>query len=260
MASWKERLLGAAKSLAYKALPPPTSNFEYNRRLWNRYARFWWLTRSFLKPYQTNGQGPAGSVALQTLGDEWGNHSDIECILADYVYPFVDSQSVVAEVGSGGGRIALRVAPRVREYDCLDISQQMLKKAQIALAGQSNIRFILLEKPRFPLEDDAVDFVLAFDVFVHLDLHLMWKYFQEIRRVLKPGGHAFLHTTNLKAPGGWEAFSRQDSFRVEDHYFITPETVAVLAKHARLRIVKESADDPRNFYLHRDYLFVVARD
>ena len=136
----------------------------------------------------------------------------------------------------------------------------MLKKARIALAGQSNTRFILLEKPRFPFEDEAIDFVLAFDVFVHLDLHLIWKYFQEIRRVLKPGGHAFLHTTNLKAPGGWEAFSRQDSFRVEHHYFITPETVAVLAGHARLRIVRESAVDPSNFYLNRDYLFVMKRD
>lgn len=88
----------------------------------------------------------------------------------------------------------------------------------------------------------------------------MWKYLLEIYRMLKTGGHTFIHTTNLKAPGGWEHFSSQDEFSVEGHYPISPEIIEILAEHSGLRIIKTSSPDTKNFYLNRDYLVIMRKE
>lgn len=233
-------------------------NFEHNRALWNRYAQTW--SRDEI-PIQNPDIGESNRDDYVTcLGDEWGTATDVEAIVSEYIYPYITTDSVVAEIGVGGARIASRVAPRTGELSCFDISKEMLDRARGALAGHTNVRFILMERPRFPDECTAkFDFVYAFDVFVHFDLHMMWKYFREIGRVLRKGGRAFLHTSNLCAPGGWKSFSNQESYSVIRHYFISPEIVNTLAERADLAIVKESSIDPGNFYLNRDYLFVVER-
>lgn len=80
-----------------------------------------------------------------------------------------------------------------------------------------------------------------------------------MERVLRPGGKAFVHTTNLTAAGGWERFASQEGFSMRGHYFLTPDTIRTLAEHAGLALVKESTPDPGNFYLNRDYLAVLEK-
>ena len=87
----------------------------------------------------------------------------------------------------------------------------------------------------------------------------MWKYFVEIYRGLKQDGHSFIHTTNLKSPGGWERFKSQQEFNVGTHYFISPEIVEILATHSGFKIIKASTHDPTNFYLGRDYLIILEK-
>ena len=141
-----------------------------------------------------------------------------------------------------------------------DVSEEMLKKARIALADNPNVNFGLLSNAALPDSlTEKCDFIYAFDVFVHLDLHTMWKYFVAIQRALKIGGRAFLHRTNLSAPGGWEHFSNQVEFSVGNHYPVSPEVIGILAENSGLTIIKTSVPDPSNSYLNRDYLFVVEK-
>ena len=61
---------------------------------------------------------------------------------------------------------------------------------------------MLLSQPRLPESaSDSLDFVILYDVLVHVDLHITNKYIREIARVLKPGGKAFLSTANFLSPG-----------------------------------------------------------
>jgi ubiquinone/menaquinone biosynthesis C-methylase UbiE len=164
------------------------------------------------------------------------------------------------KIGVGGGRIANQIAPHVAKLYATDIAPHMIERSRAALSSHKNIEFFTLPNSSLALFDDAsCDFIYSFDVFVHLDLHTMWRYFQEIHRILKPGGHAFLHTTNLASPQGWKRFAAQKSFKVEGHYFITPEIISVLCKKSNLQIVHESPIDESNFYYARDYLFVVLK-
>jgi cyclopropane fatty-acyl-phospholipid synthase-like methyltransferase len=181
-------------------------------------------------------------------------------VVREFIYPYVGDDTVVCEIGVGGGRLAARVAPRVRKLVGVDVSRSMLKKARVALAPHSNIELHLLEKPALPAEwKQQFDFVYAFDVFVHFDLHMMWTYLQEIRRVLKKGGRAFLHTSNLQSPAGWDSFAQQESYSVVRHFFVSPDMVDTLVSRCSMRFVKRSKVDESNFYLHRDYLFVIEK-
>lgn len=46
-------------------------------------------------------------------------------------------------------------------------------------------------------ENEYYDFVFSFDSMVHFDINTILDYLHEIKRVLKPGGYAFLHISNL---------------------------------------------------------------
>lgn len=105
----------------------------------------------------------------------------------------------------------------------------------------------------------SFDFLYAFDVYVHFDLHSIWQHLREINRLLRTGGRAFLHTTNLRAPDGWTHFAEQDRYSVEGHYPITPDVLKTLLEHTSLAMITESKPDPENLYLNRDYLVVVER-
>ncbi len=238
-------------------MPAKQSNVEYNRALWNRYARSWNKKNAYIENECINDEGRIDY--LQYLGDEWGNVDDTQQVIDDYISPYLSVNKIVAEIGVGGARIASKTVTQVKELHCFDISAEMLKKAKKTLSNHANVYFTLLQQPQFPDEcNEKFDFLYSFDVFVHIDLHTIWKYFQEINRVLKPGGRAFIHTTNVTAPDGWEKFSSQDQFSVEGLYFISPEIIHLFAQKSNLDIIKSSATDASNFYYNRDYLVILG--
>ncbi len=50
----------------------------------------------------------------------------------------------------------------------------------------------------FPMVDSgSIDFAFSFDSLVHVESDVMASYVSELARVLKPGGFAFLHHSNL---------------------------------------------------------------
>ena len=220
---------------------------------WDRYARTW---RQEFRGYESAGD--ARPDTYEYLGDEWGNPEHVREVLEEFVYPYTDASTVAVEIGSGGGRVAGRLAPRVKHLYCLDVSVEMLDRLRTALADRDNITYIHVANATLPTEviEARPDFIFAFDVFVHLDLHTMWRYVKQIADALPSGGHAFLHTANLLTEAGWARFSVQKRHTLEGHYFVSPDIVRTLLARAGLRIVREASEDPANFYKARDYLVV----
>ncbi len=60
---------------------------------------------------------------LEYLGDEWSDAESLNEVLEDFLFPYLEKASVVAEVGSGGGRLASRVAGRVQALHCYGTQQ-----------------------------------------------------------------------------------------------------------------------------------------
>lgn len=85
----------------------------------------------------------------------------------------------VLEIGVGGGRVALQVAPLLPKgtLTCLDISAEMIKHAKKNLKDleELGISFVhQTEAERMPVEP-RFDFVYSFDVFVHVDIHTLFR-------------------------------------------------------------------------------------
>jgi SAM-dependent methyltransferase len=232
-----------------------TDNVAYNREIWQRYAATW-DNHAFRI---ANADAPEDAAIFEAVGDEWGRQKDVDAIVAEYILPFVSSESLVGEIGCGGGRIARRVVDSVRILYCTDISERMLQHCR-RFVTSPHAKFVLLNDAELPESwASQLDFIYAFDVFLHLDLYVQWKYVKEICRVLRPGGRAFLHTTNLTSDSGWDNFVKFDHYRVETHFYVSPETVRTLVTRAGLRVIKESRPKRDNFYLSRDFLLVVEK-
>lgn len=241
-------------------LPDQRDNVAYNRAFWDRYAANWDDPDVRLAGSDVRAEGEIDPNSLRVVGDEWGLPEEVAEVVDDYILPFVGPESVIAEIGCGGGRVALHVADSVKEYHGFDVAPGMLERARQTVGDRPNVHLKLVDGTHLPAGDAAFDFVYSFDVWVHLDLHTQWAYLQEISRVLEPRGRAFLHTSNLNTDEGWKHFSSQDRFDVTGgFYFVTPEIIDTLVAHTDLEIVKRSQPGSPNYYLDRDYLFVLEK-
>jgi len=139
----------------------------------------------------------------------------------------------------------------------------MLAHAKKSLTQCNNVEFVLLKHPELThLNESSMDFVYAFDVFPHIDLHTIWKYIKEIKKVLKIGGKALIHTANIIAPQGWERFCNQTKYTAGGFYFMSPDIVHQLVEKAEgLKIIKKSSYEENSpcMYYMRDYIIVIER-
>lgn len=248
---------------------PGGDNTETNRKLWNSYSESWkekplWLQKMAA---QVSMQSD-----LQCLGDEWAPREHTLEIIREFILPYLSEDSVVAEIGVGGGRIAKEVMGHgVRELHCFDVAKAMLSRAEGVLrqhtaAATTALSFHLLgtnNDQRLRAEDVGeagfFDFIYSFDVFPHVELHVIHGYLREMRRTLKPGGRACFSTSDITAPGGWTRFYAQAHGTVGGFVWTSPESVLFLVSKAGLHVVKVGARREDNTYLNRDLVVVVER-
>lgn len=219
--------------------PGPTGRGE-NRYSgdWNAYSRRWDLRY--------------GSQYSQ-LGDEW-NDDQTEDRKRDsfyftaYAERWISSGMTVLEVGPGGGKWTVRIAPKVKRMIVLDVAEEMLKrtKNRCDSLGLANIEYLLASGKDFQrIADDTIDFFFSYDVFVHISLEDTWPYAQEIARVLKPGGLGACHFAINSVPEAWERIEQQnDWFRGGKHtlgqfYYFSPETLRRMYESCGLRVVEQ---------------------
>jgi len=246
-----------------------TNNITTNQKLWDNYSREWNVSNNkqdindwVLKMASNVGM----NSDIQALGDEWAPRSHTLEIINEFIYPYINDSSIVAEIGVGGGRIAKEVVNRVSALHCYDVSSEMIARSKKVVVPDStrnsSIHFTLLNSDNQSLQcsEGFFDFIYSFDVLPHVDLHVIFSYLKEINRVLKPGGKCFISTADLSSQGGWERFEVQTISTVGGFCFTTPDAVLLLIKKAGLKVVKIGERTESNVYLHRDFLVVVEKE
>jgi len=254
-------VLELLKNLQQCAVYTDTPNSETNRKLWNAYAQSWSSDADFI---QRMSQDVARTAKeLNFVGEEWSDAASLNEVLKDWLLPHVPKK-VVAEVGSGGGRVAAQVAGLVPRLVCFDISDVMLKRAQKTLKelghGHVEYELLLADAPYPSRYQEIFEIVYSFDVFVHMDLHEMRHTLSCIHDILKPGGLFFVSFANLLAPDGWRRFARQKHYSVGGFYFISTDIAKCLLQRAGFSILKVSKPQKGNTYLNRDLLVLARRD
>ena len=274
----QEMVQQMVQSLSSALIYPEAGNVATNEKLWDVYASEWGAEASWVVDMAASNREEA--VELDAVGDEWAPRAHTARVVEEWILCEVDASTAAVEIGSGGGRVAALVAPRVASLACCDVSSKMLEKAKERLAsteGAGAASFHLVhgdgDKGDAGFSDDAprayparmaraFDFVYCFDVMVHMDAHAMFRCLKRIESLLKDDGksRAFVSTANLKAPDGFARFEKQSKYSVGGFFFVTPETVRVLADRAGLAVVRELREaDASNTYYNRDYLAILER-
>lgn len=97
------------------------------------------------------------------------------------------------EIGCGEGRGVELLAPKVKSYTAVDKIGEVVENLS-AKYPKSN--FIQANIPPLPFEDNSFDTIISFQVIEHIKDDST--YLEEINRILKPGGKAYVSTPNIK--------------------------------------------------------------
>ncbi len=179
----------------------------------NRYANDW-------NTYSAAWDQQYGS-RYRHLGDEWCDegtaerrHENREFAIAE---PWLKPTARVLEIGPGGGKWSVRIAPRVAELVVFDVASAMLARtrARCEQQGLQNVAYELGDGSGvFKADDESVDVVFSYDVFVHITLEDTVQYVNEMGRILRPGGIAIIHhAVNDLAPAWDRIESHNDWYR-----------------------------------------------
>ncbi len=104
----------------------------------------------------------------------------------------VRQDDVVLDIGCGVGRLTRVLSRRAAHVVALDISPEMLRRAQELNDGLNNVTWLLGDGESLTgVEDASLDGAVSHVVFQHIpDAKITLGYVEELGRVLKPGGWA----------------------------------------------------------------------
>ena len=104
------------------------------------------------------------------------------------------------ELAFGHGRVTERLLPQCRRYTGVDLAPSCVAHCRDRFAAVRHAAFHGNEGATLPMVADAsVDLAFSWDSLVHAEAEAVLGYVAELGRVLRPGGSAFLHHSNLRA-------------------------------------------------------------
>ena len=114
------------------------------------------------------------------------------------------SYDTVLDIAAGRGRNSAKLAAHAKQIICVDINFDNIGFMRARFEGDP--RFLFVQNNGLALDavaDEAVDLAYSFDSMVHFDVEVVISYVKECFRVIRPGGHAFIHYSNYMGnPGG----------------------------------------------------------
>ena len=112
-------------------------------------------------------------------------------------------QGKLLNLGCGHGADFLPFAKSFELYG-IDFSEEMLRLARkYAAKFDFPVSLAAADLCNLPYTDESFDFAIAVATYHHLDKKQQLPAFQELKRVLKPGGAAFITVWNRRQPHFW---------------------------------------------------------
>ena len=136
-------------------------------------------------------------------GDEWSEnygtpHSQWFGCIYPRIFPFLKGK--VLEIAPGYGRWTQFLILNCTSLIGVDLSSQCVEHCKLRFQNLACVEFEVNDGLGLPMIGDAsIDFVFSFNSLVHAEADVMSSYIDELARVLKPNGTAFVHHSNLGA-------------------------------------------------------------
>ena len=212
-------VLACARAVKRQASPAPSRIPDEIGTLvsgWDDYARSWRSDRLSVRT----------GARIEHLGDEWTHEAPADegrtyglspealedfpawlrrNLLDPYLPHSVDSG---LEIGPGSGRLTSVLMERTRIVHVVEPSEAMLDLLRSRMRGApANLVLHRTDGTSLPaLPAGSLEYVIAFDVFVHFEPRLAFSYLRQIAYVLAPRGTGIIHYANVLTPGGWKQF------------------------------------------------------
>ena len=143
----------------------------------------------------------------------------------------------VLDVGACTGRLSLRLSSLGAEVTALDVSEEML---EVLKKKNTKIETVVGDAEALPFADSTFDFVTAVFLIVHLKNPE--RFFDEVYRVLKPGGKFLVTNINQKEPP--DVQTKEGMIKIESYYHRSENVIEKLEELAfsieREEFVKEN--------------------
>lgn len=136
-----------------------------------------------------------------------------------YIWPRIQhlDLSAVLDLACGHGRNTARLAAVSERVIAADINQECIDACRARFAADNgnsngNIEYLVLDGVSLqPLADASLSLVYCWDAMVHFEPEVVESYVAECARVLRPGGHGFIHHSNRMD-------DRMEDFRQQPHW------------------------------------------
>lgn len=124
--------------------------------------------------------------------------------------------TAVAELACGHGRHAEQIVDRAGLLVVVDVHASNVDFCRARLAQHENVDFVVNNGYDFqPLSADLLTAIFCYDAMVHFPGDVVESYLRDTSRVLRPGGLALYHHSNIDAPYGVNPHSRNRMTREE---------------------------------------------
>jgi ubiquinone/menaquinone biosynthesis C-methylase UbiE len=148
--------------------------------------------------------------------------------LEHIVFPYLEEDAVVCEIGPGTGRWSRHIADRVPrgELHLVDASPWMVRFLSTYFRDRHNIAAHTSDGQSLPFERSAwLDMVFSANTFVELKLGVIHMYVQEFARTLKPGGYAVVDYIDPTTREGWQHLLTQGAEMASVYTFHAPAVI-----------------------------------
>lgn len=152
----------------------------------------------------------------------------------------------VVDVGCGSGRLAYQLRNYLSGlYVGIDVVPELFQYAA-KHCDRPDWKFYAAPGLRIPEPDNSANFICFFSVFTHLLHEETFKYLEDSRRVLKPGGKIIFSFLEFAIPSHWFIF--EGSLAVVGqgavlNQFISRDAIQAWAEHLKLTIVEINDGD-----------------
>jgi len=198
---WKNKnILESNDEKAFVDLPSHTVNG--NKRIWNN--------------YDWSKEGEEWTDMVQKYKginpEEWKKQ-----LINELMLKYFTKNKVILEIGPGAGRWTDHLRKIAKKLILADITQKCLNVCQQRFQTENHIEYNLIENSLDFLEDNSVDQIWSYDVFVHINPSDIKKYIKEFQRILKSDGIAIIHHSGMFSDyidkkEGWRSFMGKIQF------------------------------------------------
>tara|TARA_R110002167_G_scaffold364861_1_gene588004 strand:- start:56 stop:721 length:666 start_codon:yes stop_codon:yes gene_type:complete len=137
-------------------------------------------------------------------GEEWSEHfGSTDELWAKHIFNEIKDhlrdQKVVLEIAPGRGRLTRKLLEHDIRLNILDLSQTCIDRCRERFGDNKKLEncYVGSGSDLKDIETNSIEFVFSFDSFVHMHEEVISSYLSEINRVLKLGGHCWIHHSIL---------------------------------------------------------------